>query len=93
MNKTNNGATDKNNDKNSRIDTHTRVLLNKWLYCPFCGNAELHMDYEPTQKSYSILCGCCYARGPLFDTRNEAIEGWNDRTLGHQCLKNNQVIK
>lgn len=53
-----------------------------WLCCPFCGSAELHADYEPSQNAHSILCGYCHARGPVSGTRDEAVEAWNGRTLG-----------
>lgn len=71
-----------NNDPNLRMAAQAAIRSTDWLCCPFCGSAGLHADYEPTQNAHSILCGYCYARGPVFGTRDEAVEAWNDRTLG-----------
>lgn len=52
---------------------------NKLKPCPFCAfPAELLHEYDQeNDKRFSIHCVRCEMRGPLVDTRNEAIEYWN----------------
>ena len=53
--------------------------------CPFCGDKDL-IDYE-YQNYYSspycrlrVACRKCGARGPLCDSKEQAIDAWNKRS-------------
>lgn len=58
--------------------------------CPFCGGGEsadgttfLHVAQESNEGDYKgayfVECCCCYARGPISWTYEEAKEAWNNR--------------
>ena len=47
--------------------------------CPFClENVIYIVEAEPpkTKKGFQVLCDNCGARGPIYKTKDEAIEGW-----------------
>lgn len=47
------------------------------LACPFCGGNPLMWRWKSTM---SIHCADCGANGPIMNSEEDAIAGWNDRT-------------
>lgn len=44
--------------------------------CPFC-DVDDHMGFSICQGTYRIICGNCFAQGPMTDNAKEAIVAWN----------------
>lgn len=45
--------------------------------CPWCGCAIL--DIRRMRRTWSVLCQCCGARGPVADSAKEAQAAWDRR--------------
>jgi hypothetical protein len=51
--------------------------------CPFCQEKVIHIisSTPPTASGNQAECQNCAARGPVYDTEDEAIAGWEIGTL------------
>lgn len=49
----------------------------QWKDCPFCGSAEKYPRKVFCQ--WTIECYRCQTRGPLCNTKEDAIKRWNER--------------
>lgn len=50
--------------------------------CPFCGSTFL--EAKDQCVTYAVECGDCLALGPEGETKEEAREKWNTRTMPHR---------
>lgn len=44
--------------------------------CPYCGKCEIVHESGGSQ-THNMMCINCHARGPVCDTKDEAIARWN----------------
>lgn len=51
----------------------------RMLVCPFCGHNELFMLHSEHNKEHWISCSNCEASGPVAETEEAALGGWNGR--------------
>lgn len=51
--------------------------ISKWMDCPYCGSSEKYP--KRVFCKWTVECYKCQSRGPLADSRDEAIERWNGR--------------
>ena len=53
--------------------------------CPFCGGDDLGVDVDRSamthyrNKWWNVFCLDCGTRGPIADTRDKALQYWNER--------------
>ena len=47
--------------------------------CPFCGSEPVGSGWNADYFTARVHCGNCEARGPVFDSHQQAIDAWNTR--------------
>lgn len=60
-------------------EQRTEQTAEQRLPCPFCGCTDLRVN-EPDVGGFEVMCWFCAASGPNCDSREEAINEWNNRT-------------
>lgn len=52
--------------------------------CPFCQekNTNIVKSAPPSMEGLQVECNDCGARGPIYETKDEAITGWELGIMG-----------